>query len=120
MDPTLDDATVACPPDPSDRPLLHELKQLAPALVGFPVSELLDGYVCAEPPDRPNAYRLIDSCLVSWIASLETTIDEFEHTPDDALERVLLRQRSTRDALVRLKAALSRTEVIRPNRGQLC
>lgn len=120
MDPTLDDAKVACPPNPSDRPLLHELKQLEPALAGFPVGELLDGYVRAEPPDRPSAYRLIDRCLVNWIASLDTTIVEFEHAPDDALERVLSRQRGTRDALVRLKAALSRTEVVRPNRGQLC
>lgn len=106
------------PPDiPSDGTLLHELEQLGPALAGFPVDQLLEGYLRAEPEDRASAYQLIDSCLVSWIASMDSSIKEFMHTPDDALAGVLSRQRGTRDALVRLKVALSRADLVRPNRG---
>lgn len=106
--------------NPSDSTLLHELEQLEPALAGFPVSQLLDGFVRTEPCDRASAYRLVDSCLASWIGLLDSTINEFKHEPDVALAGVLSRQRGTRDALARLKVALSRAAVIRPNRGQLC
>jgi len=108
------------PPAPSDGPLLHELEQLAPALAGFPIGQLLGGFVGAKPDDRINAYRLIDSCLVGWIAALDTTLGAFPHEPDDALKRIMSRQRGTRDALVRLKATLSRTEEAHPGRGPAC
>ena len=121
MDETLEHARVSHPlNNPSDSTLLHELEQLEPALAGFPVSQLLDGFVCAEPNDRASAYRLVDSCLASWIASLDSTIDEFMNESDVALAGVLSRQRGARDALARLKVALSRADVVRPNRGQLC
>lgn len=104
----------------SDSTLLHELEQLEPALAGFPVSQLLDSFVRAAPDDRAGAYRLVDSCLANWIASLDSTIDESMHEPDDALAGVLSRQRGARDALARLKVALSHADVVRPNRGHLC
>lgn len=107
------------PHDPADRPLLHALEQLGPALRDYPVVELLESAACAAPHDRATAYRLVDSCLVHWIAALDATLDTYPAELEDALARVQSRQQGTRDALAKLKVAL-RAEVVRPNRGQLC
>ncbi|CAM4167313.1 hypothetical protein [Roseateles saccharophilus] len=100
--------------------LLQELERLAPALEGFPVSPLLDVFMSAEQHDRASAYQLIDSCLVSWIAALEGTLDSYPHTADDSFLRVQARQRGARDALVRVQTVLAGNDVVPANRGQPC
>lgn len=115
----MDTAKVACRSAPSDHPLLHELAQLESSLGDFPVVQLLEAFVCAESSDRENAFRLVDACLMNWIASLDLSLDEFPQEPVGALERIQLRQRSTRDALAKLQEALSETAVATLNGGHL-
>lgn len=101
--------------------MLDELCRLGPALQGFPVDELLEVYAMAGQ-QRANAYRLVDRCLESWIAALESGLHAYPHAPDDALQRVRERQRNARDALSRLQLALARVDdgVVPGNRGQVC
>lgn len=100
MDPT----RTTCSPD---QPLRQALEQLSPALNGFPVDELLDVYMSADPPDRAHAYDVVDRCLVNWIATLEATISGYPGDLIGELAAVRSRQSGTRDALVRLKTLLS-------------
>jgi hypothetical protein len=100
--------------------LVDELARLAPALDGFPVSQLLDVLTFGERQDCAHAHQLIDCCLSSWISSLEHTIDDYPHVPDDALLRVQVRLCEARDALATLKSALSRLDVVHDFRGQPC
>ena len=110
----MDTPQTQCPsPSQATQPTLwlqDELTRLAPALDGFPVDALLDVYVTAGQQGRDHAYRLVDSCLENWIASLEGSLSSYPHAPDDALARVQARQRGARDALTTLKSALARVD----------
>lgn len=116
----MDTAKVTSLPAPSDHPLLHELAQLESSLGDFPVVELLEAFVCAGSSDRENALRLLDVCLMNWIASLDSSLDDFPQEPDDVLERIKFRQRGTRDALAKFQVALSKTDVVRLSGGHVC
>lgn len=116
----MDTAKVTSLPALSDHPLLHELAQLEPSLGGFPLPQLLEACVCAESSDRERALRLLDACLMNWIASLDSSLDDFPQEPDDALERIKFRQRGTRDALAKFQGALAKTDVSRLSSGQVC
>jgi len=105
---------------PAGLPLVDELARLAPALDGYPVGQLLDVLALAEQQDGAHAHQLVDCCLSSWISSLEHTLDDYPHVPDDALLRVQVRIGETRDALTRLKSALSGLDVVHDFRGQPC
>ena len=116
----MDHARPHAPPDPAGKSLLDEAARLAPALEGFPVSQLLEAWVSAEHRDRANARLLIDSCLVGWIASLEGGLKDYPHDADGPLLQMQARQQGALDALTALKSALSRADVLHANRGQAC
>lgn len=100
--------------------VLDRLAQLAPALDGYPINQLLDVFMSAEQRDRAQAHRLVNHCIVHWIAALESDLHAFPHAPDDALMRIQHRQKSARDALFTLQDALSRLDVVHRDRGQPC
>lgn len=95
--------------------------RLAPALDGYPVDALLNVYVSADHDARSRAYQLVDRCLHGWISTLDAMLLSHGHLAgDESVDRILARQVGARDALVCLKVALSRLEVVQRPRGQLC
>lgn len=110
----------ACPHDPIDQFLLRELAELEADLAGYPVDQLLDVFTSAEAKDRATAFLLVDRCLASWIEQLQSPLHPVHVEWSDALESIQQRQRDAHDALMRVHAALSRSEVVLLNRGQLC
>jgi hypothetical protein len=103
-----------------DVPLLAKQGQLAPALAGYPVQELVDVYAHAGPSEQARTLKLVDQCLGNWIESLDPTISTYLPGAEEAVDRIQEKQRNARDALSRVRIAIARLEVVRPDRGQLC
>lgn len=110
----------ACGPDiPSDQALVQALASVQPHLNGYPVEALVEVFLSAEEKERINAFRLVDQCLSSWIAHLDRQpLNPVEGGLPEVFEKLEGRQRSTRDALARVHAALSQTQVVLGRRGQ--
>ncbi len=88
-------------------PLLEEVSRHQNELYGFPVVPLLDDFLRADEQQRPRAFMLADHCFSRWIAQLdEPFIRVYDGLPE-VLDKIEGRQRSTRDALARIHAALN-------------
>lgn len=111
----------ACGPVfPSDQALLQELASLQPELNGYPVGSLLEMFMSAQEQERVTAFRLVDRCLSSWIAQLDQPLTPVDGGLPEVFEQMAGRQRGARDALARVRAALSHAEVVPAHRGQPC
>lgn len=116
----MDDSQNRKPADAAGVSVLDRLAQLAPALDGYPVNQLLDVVMSAEQRDRAQAHRLVSCCIVHWITTLEGDLSAYPHVPDDALLKIQVRQRRARDALFTLQDALTRLDLVHRDRGQAC
>ena len=117
---TLNAIRASAPVSPVDEILLQEWAKLQPALTGYPVGSLIEVFVSADEQERLSAFRLVDRCLSSWIAQLEKPLTRIDGGLPEVIEQMEGRQRDTRDALARVHAALSGTQVVPARRGQPC
>ena len=94
------------------RLLAEQVQALQPALEGFPVLDLVEGYAdaatsgVADAAQAGRSYLLTHACLSSWQSGLELTIESYLPNADEAHQRVRARQEQTRDALATVRAML--------------
>lgn len=117
---TLDVIRAPGPALPSDHALLQLLASLQPELTGYPVGSLLEVLLSAEEQERVGTFRLVDRCLSSWIAHLDQPLTRVHGGSPEVVEQMEARQRSARDALARVHAALSHSQVVPARGGQPC
>lgn len=88
-------------------PLLEEMSRHQPALQGYPVAPLLDDFLHADEQARLRAFLLAERCLSSWIAQLDQPVERVLDGLPDVFDKIEGRQRSARNALARIHAALN-------------
>jgi hypothetical protein len=89
--------------------LESELVRLAPALQGYPVEDLVAEFMPRQ--GDTHAYRLVDSCLRSWIQQLDDALASLPADLEpDVLRAVEDRQRETHDALRRISSLLRQVD----------
>ena len=114
----MDDSQSSMPANAAGLSMLDKLEQLAPALDGYPVNQLLDVFMSAEQRDHSQAQHLVTRCIAHWIATLEGDLRAFPDMPDDALLKLQARQQNARDALFALQGELARLDVARRDRSR--
>lgn len=98
-----------------------KLDELAPALVGYPVGDLLSVAETVEGAEKGRALALVVSCIKNWIAALDVTLGAYMSSPSASLEAVREKLLRARDALAQLLASvLSPGDVVPTGRAQLC
>lgn len=107
-------------PTEAEVQLRAQLERLAPALIGYPVQDLMALYADAEPRESTRAFELLEVCVGAWIAALDLIISSYPANRGDAVGRVLAKQRDTREALAQVRAALAGLRVVRPEGEQVC
>jgi hypothetical protein len=88
-------------------------------LDGYPIGQLLN-FVSGDPADQATGRRVVDQCLSSWIAALDTALASMPSDPCESLVQIDGRQRCARDALVRLRSTLPPASGEPGRRGPLC
>lgn len=82
-----------------------EYGRVSAVLEGYPIDQLL-GFFVGNAAEQAAGQRVVDQCLTSWIAALDTALATMPSGPCESLVSVDGRQRGARDALMRLKSAL--------------
>ena len=78
------------------------------ALEDFPLQDLLSAFR-PELSDHGDVHQsaFLDSCLANWIEGLEADMHRYPVNIDEAHQRMHDRQNVSREALIRLRQALS-------------
>jgi hypothetical protein len=99
-------ATATSPNEPR-HPLLQRLDAALPALAGYPVLPLVQGWLAAPATAGP----LLQRALASWLVRLDRDIDDFP--PDDTPTLATLKRRliDARGAMAELLAATEAAQV---------
>ena len=80
------------------------------ALEDFPLQDLLSAFRSDGHDDVEHHHNaFLDSCLAHWIEGLEADMHRYPLDIDEAHQRMHERQSVSREALIRLREALSDT-----------